>query len=113
MLNDIDDACQQAKIMPDAFFSGHAHSLQRYTRTLAFGGQNLKIPYIVSGCGGHGGQTVDKNVGVVKDDHKYEFGYEGWGYTKVEVTANSFNITSYGLEPAGLKQVDTVPVPLI
>jgi Calcineurin-like phosphoesterase len=25
MLDDIDDACKQADIMPDAFFSGHAH----------------------------------------------------------------------------------------
>jgi Calcineurin-like phosphoesterase len=107
MLKDIDDACNKAKIMPDAFFSGHAHSIQRYTRSVSFGGKNLKIPYIVSGCGGHGGQTVDKNVGSVQGDHKYEFGYDGWGYTKADVTSNSLDITSYGLEPAGLKQVDT------
>ena len=112
MLNDIDDACQQAKIMPDAYFSGHAHSIQRYTRTVSFGGQTLKIPYIVSGCGGHGGQVVDKGVGAVKGDHKYDVGYEGWGYTKADITNNSLDITSYGLEADGLKTVDTVSVPI-
>ena len=107
MLKDIDDACNQAKVMPDAFFSGHAHSIQRYTRTVPFGGQNLKIPYIVSGCGGHGGQVVDKNVGAVQGDHKYEVGYPGWGYTRADITKDTLSITSYGLEPGGLKQVDT------
>src|SRR5256885_10648169 len=55
MLADIDDACQQAGIWPDAFFSGHAHSLQRYTRSVKVGAKTLTIPHIVSGCGGHGG----------------------------------------------------------
>jgi len=32
MLADIDDACTKAGIMPDAFFSGHAHSIQAVIR---------------------------------------------------------------------------------
>ena len=105
MLKDIDDACKQAKVMPDAYFSGHAHSIQRYTRTV--GAQ--KIPYIVSGCGGHGGQTVDTNVGTVQGDHKYEFGYKGWGYTKAVITKNSLNITSYSVVGETVALIDTVP----
>ena len=113
MLKDIDDACKQANIMPDAYFSGHAHSIQRYTRTVSFGGQTLKIPYIVSGCGGHGGQAVDKGVGAVQGDHKYELGYEGWGYTRADITHDSLLITSYGLEAGVVKNIDTYQAPLV
>jgi len=49
MLADIDSACTTAGVWPHAVFSGHAHNYQRYTRTV----NNLQIPYIVAGCGGH------------------------------------------------------------
>lgn len=112
MLNDIQDACDQAGIMPDAFFSGHAHSIQRYTRTVQFGGQNLKIPFIVSGCGGHGDQRVSASVGVTEGDHTYEFAYQGWGYTKAEITRDSLTITSYGVDWGSVKEVDRVTLEL-
>lgn len=108
MLADIDDACKQAGIMPDAFFSGHAHSIQRYTRSTQLNGKKLTIPYIVTGCAGHGGQkiTIPKTAAV--GDSKYEFGYEGWGYTIAQVTAKTVTITSYGVDPKGKgkKRVD-------
>ena len=85
MLDDIDDACKQADIMPDAFFSGHAHSIQRYTRSVEFGGNKLSIPYIVSGCGGHGGQKIAQPTRSAGVNPTYEFGYEGWGYTLVDI----------------------------
>ena len=97
MLADIDDACKQAGIMPDAFFSGHAHSIQRYTRTVSFNGQTLKIPYIVTGCGGHGGQVVAAPSNNSSNNPMYEFGYKGWGYTKVVIDPKSMVITSYGV----------------
>lgn len=105
MLNDIQDACNQAKIMPDAFFSGHAHSIQHYLRTVPFNGAQLKIPYIVSGCGGHGGQKVPAATGKATGDHTYEFGYEGWGYTKAEITKTDMTITSYGVDWNSIKPV--------
>lgn len=49
MLADLDSACQAAGVWPHAVLSGHAHSYQRYTRTVAA----LSIPYVVAGCGGH------------------------------------------------------------
>ena len=97
MLADIDDACNQAAIMPDAHFSGHAHSLQRYTRTVPFGGQNLKIPYVVSGCAGHGGQAVKQPQTGANTNPVYEFGREGWGYCKLVVNKSSLSITLYGV----------------
>ncbi|HKV88837.1 MAG TPA: metallophosphoesterase [Candidatus Dormibacteraeota bacterium] len=47
---DIDSACEEAGLWPDAIVSGHAHLYQRFTRTIAGGRQ---IPYIVAGSGGH------------------------------------------------------------
>jgi hypothetical protein len=47
--NDIDTACKQAGLWPDAVLSGHAHLYQRFTRRVA----NQDIPYIVSGSGGY------------------------------------------------------------
>jgi hypothetical protein len=45
---DIDTACRQAGLWPDAVLSGHAHLYQRFTRRTA----GLEIPYVVCGSGG-------------------------------------------------------------
>ncbi len=47
--NDIDQACKNAGLWPDAVFSGHAHLYQRFTRRVA----NQEIPYVVCGSGGY------------------------------------------------------------
>jgi hypothetical protein len=106
MLADIDDACTKAGIMPDAFFSGHAHSIQRYTRTVQFGGRSLRIPYVVTGCAGHGGQTVAPAPANKTGNPEFDFSYEGWGYTKLQVTANALKISSYGVDVQGAKLID-------
>ncbi|HEX3625568.1 MAG TPA: metallophosphoesterase [Verrucomicrobiae bacterium] len=97
MLADIDDACQQAGIMPDAHFSGHAHSLQHYTRTVPFNGKTLKIPYVVSGCAGHGGQALKLPQKGVNANPVYEFGRKGWGYCKIVINKASLAISLYGV----------------
>jgi hypothetical protein len=112
MLADIDDACKQADIMPDAFFSGHAHSIQRYTRSVVFGANKLNIPYVVTGCGGHGGQKVTQPTRTSGVNPTYEFGYEGWGYTLVDITEEALTITSYGVDWDSVKKVDSVTVNL-
>jgi Calcineurin-like phosphoesterase len=48
LATDIDKACQQAQLWPDAVLSGHAHLYQRFTRA----GQGKEIPYVVAGSGG-------------------------------------------------------------
>ena len=110
MLADIDDACKQGGIMPDAFFSGHAHSIQRYSRSVLFNGKSLTIPYIVSGCAGHGGQILAP--AKTGGNPVYEFGYQGWGYTSLQITAQALTINSYGVDWNSIKKVDTVTVAL-
>lgn len=112
MLEDIDDACKQANIWPDAFFSGHAHSIQRYTRSVQIGSKTVQIPYIVSGCAGHGGQRVPKANGIPGSNPSFDFSYKGWGYTKTTITANTVTITSYAVEADSAKQIDSVTIKL-
>jgi Calcineurin-like phosphoesterase len=61
MLADIDDACQQAGLMPDMFLGAHSHTYQRYTRRLTFHGKAMEIPFIVAGMGGINDQSVPKS----------------------------------------------------
>ena len=113
MLADIDDACTKAGILPDAFFSGHAHSIQRYTRTVQFAGRAVPIPYVVTGCGGHGGQSVDPVPKVKGGNPVYEFSYKGWGYTTVQITANKMTITSHGVDSYAALAIDSITVNLV
>jgi hypothetical protein len=46
--DDIDRACRDAQLWPDAVISGHAHLYQRFTRRV----DGREIPYVVSGSGG-------------------------------------------------------------
>lgn len=75
--------------------------------------KQFTIPYIVSGCAGHGGQRVSAPGPGAVGDSKYEFGYEGWGYTVAKVTEKTVIITLYGVKPEGGKKVeDSVTVNL-
>ncbi|HEX9074669.1 MAG TPA: metallophosphoesterase [Anaerolineae bacterium] len=113
MLNDIDDACKQAGIMYDAFFSGHAHSIQRYTKSVNFGGTTRQIPYIVSGCGGHGGQAVAPPPKVPTGNPTYDFSHMGWGFTTLNITSTTLTITSFGVDANGNRsQIDSKTVNL-
>jgi hypothetical protein len=53
MLRQIDEICLDAGVYPHAFLSGHAHNYQRYTRELTFLGQDIDVPFVVCGNGGH------------------------------------------------------------
>jgi hypothetical protein len=77
-------------------------------------GKKFTIPYIVSGCAGHGGQKIAAPGKAAGGNPKYEFGYEGWGYTIAQVTAKTVTITSYGVDPkvTGKKKLDSVTINL-
>ena len=53
MLREIDQVCQEEGVYPHAVISAHAHNYQRYTRTVAFGRGQRKVPFVVCGSGGH------------------------------------------------------------
>jgi hypothetical protein len=53
MLRQIDAICKKAGVYPHAFLAAHSHNYQRYTRTVRLGGNDLQVPFIVCGSGGH------------------------------------------------------------
>ncbi len=93
MLDDIDRACQTAGVWPHAVFSGHSHNYQRFTRTV----NNLQIPFIVAGCGGH--SPLSSMSGTYRtpfmiDDTLTLESYDDtdYGYLRVVVTAETMRI---------------------
>lgn len=94
MLADIDGACTQAKLMPDMYLSGHAHSYQRYTRELNFNGKALQIPYIVAGTGGINDQTIVAGNGVKTGDHIFVKSLQGYGYLLIAAHADAHGNTA-------------------
>jgi Calcineurin-like phosphoesterase len=53
MLRQIDTICKAQGVYPHAVLSGHAHNYQRFTRTIRFGGNDIDVPFIICGDGGH------------------------------------------------------------
>ena len=89
MLSDVDDACNQAKVMPDLYLAGHAHSYQRYTRELTFNGRALQIPYIVAGTGGINDQAIKPATGQKTGDHVFVKSLQGYGYLLIQVQGSA------------------------
>lgn len=89
MLADLDNACTQAKLMPDMFLAGHAHSYQRYTREIHFNGKRLQIPYIVAGTGGINDQAIRPANGEKTGDHTFVKSLQGYGYLLVVVKGDT------------------------
>lgn len=114
MLDDIDDACRTAGVMPDAFFAAHSHNYQRYTRRVTINGKQMQIPFVVAGMGGRNNGTVPAATGQVEGDHTFIASRRGFGYATVEATASTITITSIGVDPdTGVKtSVDRVTVNL-
>ena len=92
MLKDIDDACNQGGIMPDAVLAAHAHNYQRYTRFVSFGGHELQIPYIVAGSGGRTSQAIKAADGTRAGDEAFESSLFGYGFLTLIATKNELTI---------------------
>jgi hypothetical protein len=112
MLADIDDACRQGGVMPDLFLAGHAHSYQRYTRRIIFGGKTLEIPFIVAGTGGINDQVIGAASGQVTGDHTFVKSRQGYGYLLVEVNSTTLTVKMIGVNGLTTSDVDRVAVDL-
>ncbi len=93
MLQDIDSACEAAGVWPHAVFSGHAHNYQRYTRTV----NNLQIPFIVAGCGGHSPlsrmRTTYRTPFKIDDTLTLEsYDDTDYGYLRVVVNSDAMRV---------------------
>jgi len=110
MLADIDDACRQAKIMPDLFLSGHSHTYQRYTRHVALAGKTLAIPFIVCGVGGFNAQPINPAAGEIIGDHTFEKSHAGYGYLLLEASKSTVTIKAIGVDGQNASQFDSVDV---
>jgi Calcineurin-like phosphoesterase len=115
MLADIDSACTAAKVWPHAVFSGHAHNYQRYTRTI----NNLQIPYVVAGCGGHSPlspmRATIRTPFVIDDTLTLEsYDDTDYGYLRVIVNAETMTIEFHPEMDGGTTKTpdDTVTVTL-
>jgi hypothetical protein len=112
MLADIDDACKQGGVMPDLFLAGHAHSYQRYTRRLTFGGKAVEIPFIVAGTGGINDQVIVAAAGQVTGDHTFVKSRQGYGYLLIEVNSTTLTVKMIGVAGLTTSDVDRVAVDL-
>jgi hypothetical protein len=112
MLDDIDDCCKAARIMPDAVLSAHAHNYQRFTRKITFGGKDLRIPFIVAGGGGRGITSITAKTGTTSDDHRLEQYDQGFGYTLISATAGTLKIDYVAVNGTRKDNFDSVTVDL-
>ena len=120
MLADLDAAATAAGYWPHAVFSGHAHSYQRFTRTLNPGTSgSTTIPYIVAGNGGHGVDKIRKVNGValrvpyVVDNTLTLENYDDVYYGFLRVTADPMTLrVEYHQAGGAATPTDTVQVDL-
>ena len=112
MLADIDKACRDSGIMPDAVLAAHAHNYQRFTRFLDFNGKNMEIPFLVVGAGGRGLQPVAEGTGERIGDYTFDKSLKGFGYTTITVSANLLSIKFIQVEGEQKTLFDSVDVDL-
>jgi len=87
LLKDMDACCRQAGVWPDAVLAAHAHSYQRYMRSLSVGSAKRTIPYLVAGGGGIAPQKAPAPIGTVSDGVRNANGISGNCYQTVSVSA--------------------------
>jgi len=115
MLADIDSACTAAGVWPHAVISGHVHNYQRFMRTV----NNVQIPYVVAGCGGHAPLTTMR--GTYRTPYKVDdtltlesYDDTDFGYLRIVVTATDLTIEFHPEADGGVTKTpdDTVTVNL-
>jgi hypothetical protein len=124
MLQQMDDVCFAAGIMPDAVLSGHTHCYARYMRRFAKPGFDVTIPYIVNGAGGHAVQPAPSNVNFTVGDVTYANGAPqkglvpahasdiGYGYLTVSVDTKKVDLAYTIVQGNHRQPFETTTVPL-
>lgn len=112
MLKDVDDACDQAGVMPNVFLAAHSHTYQRYTRRITFNGKALVIPFIVCGVGGFNAQPVQEAHGEVTGDHSFDKSRHGYGYLLLEASKTQIAIRTIGVDGTTKEEIERITVPL-
>jgi len=112
MIKQIDDACQQAGILPHVLLAGHAHNYQRYTRDVKLGTLKGKVPCIVAGCGGHNDSSVKTASGQKVQDAVFENSKKGFGYLLVTASKSQLAIEMIDTTGGGKRSFDKVTVNL-
>ena len=110
MLDQIDTVCRANKIVPHAMLAGHSHNYQRYTRTTGLGTGNVKIPYIVAGCGGHAESSVVAANKQQMGERVFEKSMQGYGYLMMTVNPRQLVIEMFETTVGTKRSFDTVTV---
>lgn len=115
MLADMDKACEQSGIWPDAVLAAHSHDYQRYTRDVVVNNETFQIPYFVAGGGGRGlSRFVKPATGERDNDHTYDSSYLGYGYLKISITLNFIQFQFYKVEANKPKTLfETIEVDIV
>jgi uncharacterized protein YukJ len=108
MLADIDAACRDAGLWPDAVLSGHAHLYQRIVRRVSVPGepQPREIPYLIAGSGGHattrpprtGDIDLSRPYSPPGASHTLYKLLRVFGYLRVTVTDRTLGVQFYSTE---------------
>jgi hypothetical protein len=113
MLKDIDDCCVQAGVWPDAVLSAHAHSFQRYMRTVTLAGAQRVIPYLIGGGGGIRPQPAPAPVGSTVNGVHYANGLESYGYLTVTVSPTQLILSFTQTAGAHREVFETITMDLV
>jgi hypothetical protein len=96
--------------IPEAMLAGHSHNYQRYTRTTDLGTGNVKIPYIVAGCGGHAESSVVAANKQQMGETVFEKSMQGYGYLTMTVNPRQLVIEFFETTVGAKRSFDTVTV---
>lgn len=107
MLQQIDDACKAAGILPHAMLAGHTHTYQRYTRIVQGGAQ---IACVDAGCGGHAASAVKQATKQTVSDAIFEKSLKGFGYLLVTATRDRLTIEMIETTDGIKKSFDSVSI---
>ena len=111
MLEQIDQACTAAGIVPHAMLAGHTHTYQRYTRTIS-APLAAQMICIDAGCGGHAASSVKEAHGQDVGGATFVKSRRGYGYVLVTADANRLVVEMFQTDGGQKTRVDRATIDL-